>query len=374
MKVLVNALLLTNKYSGVQHSIEYLLDALSKIETEIDFTILVSRNYKGCLKENVNFILKRVPFKSSNRVLRILYENTFLPHLFKIGNFDLYHSPGYTLPYFFKIPSIVTVHDLIALSHPSLCMSENASYFRRVLPRSLKSAKKIIAVSHSVKKDILNRFTDLNEKKIAVIYHGIHDQYKKECDQKKLDQVRNKYSLPDKFLLFVGNIEPKKNISKIIEAFNILKQGHNIKHGLVIAGQFGWKYSSVLNSYKKSIWQSEIQFIKYVDQDDLPSLYSLADVFVFPSLHEGFGLPVLESMACGCPVIVSDRGSLPEIAGNHCPVVNPYSPNQIAEKMLRIISDSDLRHSLIESGYGWVERFKWQSAAQKTLDVYTGKL
>lgn len=369
--ILINALLLNANYSGVQYSIEYFIEALSRLSSkEFKFTVLISKNFKGKLIETSSLTLKRVPFDSSNRVKRVLYENFILPNLLVKGGFDLYHSPGYTLPYFSSIKSIITVHDLIALDFPELCQNETAIYFSAVLSQAIKKSTKIIAVSKKVKEDILQRFPQIGSEKIQVIYNGVHSRFKRVNDFEKLITIKRKYNLPDKYLFFVGNLEPKKNLVRIIEAFCKLKEHNRIEHKLIIAGQKGWKFSSIFKCVESVVWCNDICFLDYVDEDELPSLYSLAEVLVFPSLYEGFGLPVLEAMSCGCPVIVSNKGALPEISGGFCPEVNPYSVRDLALAIIAVIENQDLKNNLVEKGYVWSKSFTWKNTAEKTLELY----
>ena len=370
-KILINGLLLNGNYSGVQYSIEYFIEAIASLDPrEFRFTILVSKNYDGRLKNAEAVTLKRVPFDTSNRLKRILYENIYLPFYFTKGGYYLYHSPGYTLPFFFNLPSIVTVHDLIALDFPELCQSETALYFLKVLPRSIRKSKKIIAVSNTVKRDILTRFPQIDENKISVIYHGIHTRFYRIDEANLLSGVQKKYNLPDKYIFFIGNLEPKKNVVRLIEAFCLLKKQYQIEHQLVIAGRFAWKYAPILDCVAGNSYEDDIKFLGYVDETDLPAIYSLAEVLAFPSIYEGFGLPVLEAMACGCPVIVSDRGALPEISGNHCPVVNPYNIAEIGSGIMKVVSDQTYRDKLVQEGYKWSKAFTWEKAAEQFYLTY----
>lgn len=370
-KILINALLLNNEFAGVQYAIENLLYGLSRTHnTDLYVEVLLSNGYEGNLTEHEFFKLKRIKFNTKNRFARIYFENIMLPTYFKKNDFDLYHSPGYVLPYFANMPSIVTVHDLIALDFPDLCQNETALYYRLCLPNAIEKSVKILTVSNTIKMDILKRFTTIKEDKVEVIYHGIHERFKKTSDLARLESVKVKYKLPSLFFLFVGNLEPKKNINRIIEAFAITKRNSNSKHKLVIAGKKGWKYGPIFKLIQKLELQTDVLFLGYVDENDLPTIYSLAAIFLFPSLYEGFGLPVLEAMACGCPVILSCKGALPEISGNICLQVNPNNPSEIASKIRNLLEDDTLRKSQVQKGIIWSKKFKWKHTAKKTVDLY----
>ena len=370
-KILINGLLLNKEFSGVQYYIENLLHELNqKVNPDLYIEIILSKGYSGSLNENEFFKIKTVEFNTQNRFARIYFENVLLPKYFTQNGFDLYHSPSYVLPYFANIPSVVTVHDLIALDFPTLCQNETAVYFNLFLPRSLAKSLKISAVSNTVKKDIITKFPNIAEDKVEVIYHGVHERFTKITDITKLTYVKLKYNLPPNFILFVGNLEPKKNLSRIIESFAALKKDRLFEHKLVIVGKKGWKFGSIFKLIKKYGLGQEVLFLGYVDEVDLPVIYSLADLLLFPSIYEGFGIPVLEAMACGCPVIVSDRGALPEVSGNICPQVNPYSVSEITQCILRLLSDDVQRNFQVRKGLVWSQNFKWITAAEKTISLY----
>lgn len=370
--ILINALLLHKEFSGVQYSIEYLVDALGKInQTDTLFEVLLSDDYAGNITESNSLRLKKINSISTNRFKRIYFENFLLPRHFSRGNFQLYHSPASTLPFFSGIESIVTIHDLVPLKFPHLTQNETAIYYNLVLPRSVAKAQKIVAVSNTVKKDILNIFPGTDANKIEVVYHGINKRFTRVSDTVKINAVQNKYQLPSKFILFVGNLEPKKNINRIIEAFWSLKVHQHIDYKLVIAGRKGWKYDPIFELCKNKKMHDEITFPGYIHEQDLPALYSLASAFTFPSLDEGFGLPVLEAMACGCPVIVSNQGALPEISGGICPMADPYSVSSIASAILNVLQQEDYRELVIQQGLQWSKKFTWEACAEKMLHLYT---
>ncbi|TDS13867.1 glycosyltransferase family 4 protein [Sphingobacterium paludis] len=370
-KILINGLLLREQHSGVQYSIENLIEGLLQEPVKNhDLALLVSPFYKPPFNEDNRLTIKRLDMTYDSRIHRVLFEHLLLGRYLKKQGVDIYHAPGYILPYFLRAKAVVTVHDLIALDFPELCQYETAAYFRLTLPASIKRADKIIAVSQTVKRDILNRFPTIAADKIRVIYPGVHGRFHPVTDAAQRADVRKTYGLPSAYFLFVGNLEPKKNLEMIVEAFKRLKTDKQIDHKLVIVGKLGWKYKGVLRAIQYSGLKDEIMLLGYVDEKHLPSIYSMASVFVFPSLYEGFGIPVVEAMRCGCPVIVSDRGALPEIAGAAAKQVDPLDAEDIAEAMYQLTSNEFLRQDMIERGLQWSQKFTWQQAAQQTLTVY----
>lgn len=352
-KVLINGLQINGLKTGVQYYGQQLFKELKKIE---DDSISID-------------IIQDLPplnqFLKSTRIKRIFYENYFLPKLLLHKKYGLYHSPNYVLPYFINTPSVLTIHDLITFDYPELCQDESVLYFKLLLRRSVKKAKKIIAVSETVKTDILKHF-DVSPSKVKVIYHGISPIFKKSIDE----TILYKYHLPKQYILFVGNIEPKKNLERLIKAFDLLRRTNKIKHKLVIVGKKGWKYKSVFGIIDELKIYDEVIFTGYVPEEDLPTIYSMADIFVFPSLYEGFGFPPLESMACEVPVLVSDKGALPEITGGNCIQIDPYNIDEIAKGMYRLLIDTKLRKRSMQQGKEWIKQFSWEKAAIETYMVY----
>jgi|RhiMetdeSRZDD1v2_1073273.scaffolds.fasta_scaffold17907_9 glycosyltransferase involved in cell wall biosynthesis len=370
MKVLVNGLLMNDRFSGVEYSIEHLLQAISRKNISGQYIeVLVSDRYAGELKSKENFRLRDVQFSTAYKPGRVLYENFLLGKYFAKANFNLYHSTVYVLPFFSNIPSVLTVHDLIALDFPQFCKNRTAAYYNLFLPRSVHTAKRIIAVSNVVRRDIMQRF-GISEEKIDVIHHGVDSLFKPVVCREMLRQVISRYQLPPKFILFVGNLEPKKNLVRLINAFIELRKNAAIEHKLVIAGKEGWKYRNIYHVVEREQLHSEVLFTGYVARKDLPAIYSLADLFVLPSLYEGFGLPVLEAMACGTPVLVSGEGALPEVTGNIFPSLDAYNIKDIARKLMLYLSDTALREKVIDYGLRRAREFSWDNAAAKTLMTY----
>ncbi|MEN5086511.1 glycosyltransferase family 1 protein [Sphingobacterium faecium] len=374
-KILMNGLLLKNKHSGVQYSIENLIAALQRLDLkEHAIEILISEKYEGPLLHSGNVKLKRIQHKLHNRFSRIYYEHIVIPSYLKEKGFDLYHSPSYILPYFSQFKSVVTVHDLIALDFPNLCQNETAAYFKLTLSRSIQKANHIITVSQKVKNDILNRFPDISEEKIQVIYPGLKANFSPVTDLSVRENIKNRYALPDQYFLFVGNLEPKKNITLIIQAFTRLKGIRLCAHKLVIVGQLGWKYDSILNDINQSRFREDIILLGYIDEEHLPALYAMAAIFLFPSLYEGFGIPALEAMACGCPVIISNRGALPEVTGGAAYQIDPYDIDSLISAILLLLDDGSLRANMIQEGLLWSKNFTWQKTAIETFELYQSLL
>lgn len=363
--VLYNALQLTGQFSGVQYTEEALMRAAFLHPfPDIAFTALCPKTYQSDFSISPPSLLTHVNLDSSCRCKRIAYEHFCMGR----GSRSVLHCPAYVLPWRWPGKSVVTVHDTIALDYPAYCTFANQWYFRFALPRSIKRANQIIAVSQTVKKDIIRRFPFVRDK-IKVIYHGISPLFNKYVPEKELERVKDKYFLPEKFILFVGNIEPKKNLIRLLKAYELLCRKSDKKYCLVIAGRFAWKYNEVLRKIKNEMGEG-LYCPGYIDLPDLPALYRLADLFVFPSLYEGFGIPPLEAMACGVPTIVSTAGALSEITGGCAYLVDPLSVESIARGMDEVLHNGDLRDCLQRKGLLQVKQFTWEKAWSATAAVY----
>ena len=356
-RVLINGLQIGDTNTGVQYYAKNLFSTLRNIQ---DDSCVVNLLKKSDLGLESSFL---------NRVRRVLHENFLFQTYLNKNSFDLYHSPNYVLPFYIKTPSILTIHDLITLDYPEFCQMESVLYFKLLLSSSVKKAVKVIAVSNKVKEDILRHF-NVPEEKIEVVYLGIDNNFQKVADKLILEQVREKYQLPRDYILFVGNIEPKKNLERLIEAFVLVRKRSCLKHKLVITGKKGWKYKSVFKAISRLDIGHEILLTGYVPEQDLPAIYSMSSLFVFPSLYEGFGIPPLEAMACEVPVIVSDKGALPEVTGGNCFQADSYNIKDIAEKMEVLLTDERLIKNHVTKGKKWVKQFTWERTAEKTKRIY----
>jgi len=370
-RVLFNGLLLNGKYSGVRSSIEMLVRAISNISNHgISIEVIVGKDYKGPLTARNGLSLRPVGVSQGNRLKRIFFENLVLGNYYRRNHFDVFHSPGYILPLGNFSPAVVTIHDIIALQFPGLCQAENSAYFNAMLPRTIKGAQRLIAISHQVKADILTRFPEVNPDKISVVYQGINEHFKPVREPAALQAVRTRYRLPEKFILFVGNIEPKKNLLRMVSVLSELKKHCNVPHKLVLVGRKSWGYDALAAHVQFLGLTEEVYTPGFVEEQDLPALYSLADVFFFPSLYEGFGMPPLEAMACGTPVITSAAGALPETTGGHCFFVDPENTAGMAKTVCDVIADPALKTTYRDRATEWSKKFSWRATAEQTLNEY----
>lgn len=281
---------------------------------------------------------------------------------------DLFHATEHLLPPFKNAKTIFTLHDLIFQFFPEYHLPLNRWFLVNAMPHFLRRADAIIAVSECTKRDAIANY-QLRPEKINVIYEGVNPALTPERDEQKITQARARYAKNQPFLLFVGTIEPRKNIIALVDMLCTLRQ-RGYPHRLLIAGRKGWLYQSTFDHVKKSGMGSEVDFLDFVPDADLPALYTACDAFIFPSLYEGFGLPPLEAMACSAPVVCSNSSSLPEVVGDAALLVDPKDVSAIAAAVERVITDRALREELRAKGMKQAAKFSWERAASQTLRVY----
>ena len=283
---------------------------------------------------------------------------------------DVFHIGEFHLPPPTETPCVATVHDLTHLTHPQHHLRLNRALHRRRLNWIGKRADRIIAISNSTRSDLL-RMTNLVADRIDVVYEARgHDTSSGGLGEAHIDSVLSRYGLASTpYLLSLGTIEPRKNQEALVQAFEgIFRQFQDLV--LVLAGAKGWRAGKIREAIDRSPARDRIRFLGPVPSEELPALYAGATVFAFPSLYEGFGLPVLEAMAAGTPVLTSCTSSLPEVAGDAALLVNPESPTDIREGLVRLFESESLRQDFAERGYRQERRFSWRRTAELTMKVY----
>ncbi len=283
---------------------------------------------------------------------------------------DLYHFMGYIVPDSIKGKVILTVYDLVVELFPETMEEKNRELLRKEMRRSIKRADHIITISNSAKSELVN-VLGISEEKIDIISPGVdYDIFNTRVNAETKSRVKHKYSLPDEYILYLGTLEPRKNISTLIKAFIKLKKEKKITEKLVIAGKKGWNYENIYKIIYKNNFENEIIFTGYVDENEKPAIYQMSKLFVFPSLYEGFGIPVLESMASGVPVIVSNTSSLPEVVEDAGILVDPQKVEDIEISIYKVLTNEKLRTELIEKGLEQSKKFTWETSASKLYKIY----
>ena len=368
LRIAIDGMLLGRRFSGVERAIVNLARALAAVGAE-DYTLCVPRRCPYPDIQGPRFRTVRVGAWTHFRPLRILWEQLAAPAVLRRGRFDLLHAPGYVAPLIARTPVVLTVYDLIALLFPQWCKPANRWHYGVMLPASVRKASAIIVPSECTRAD-LERRLPCSRGKIVVIPLGVADEFFVPVSAEAAGAVRARYGLPTRFILFVGKTEPKKNLPRLIDAYHgLLRQGRT-RLPLVIAGERTAAWPSLWRQVRARGLADHVRFTDYVPQEDLRGLYASAALFVFPSLYEGFGLPPLEAMACGVPVVASDRGALPETVGSAALTADPEDAGGLAETMERALTDVRLRKRLTAEGKARAARFSWSTAARRTEEVY----
>jgi glycosyltransferase involved in cell wall biosynthesis len=371
MRIGINLHTLVGEYTGVQRSIAEMTRALCAEAPEDEFLAYVPlgwKNHAVLCAENLEFCRSWIP--AGNRTLRIAWEQFVLQaRVFRDG-LDLFHAPCYVMPAWMLKPAVVNVHDILAFTHPEYCRRGNRVHFQRMLPKTVRRARRIIVPAHPVKRDLVDAFEGLGADRVRVIPWGVGECFRPVEDPAVRAAAALKYGLPKRFILHVGRAEPKKNLFQLVQAYFVATVNRGLPHRLVLAGPKGWGVEKLDRFIVEHGLESKVLRIGYIDDADLPALYSMAECMVFPSLAEGFGLPVLEAMACGTPVLASTLAVLREVAGDAAALVEAGSLPELREALETILCDEEKRAELSEKGRARAAEFTWAAHARKTLEVY----
>ncbi|MFH1661540.1 MAG: glycosyltransferase family 1 protein [Candidatus Falkowbacteria bacterium] len=369
--------LMDDKYSGVPEYTYNLLKEILKLDYDNQYKFFYNSFSDVKLpkfeNQNIKIIRKKYPNKIFNYGMQKALNYPKIDQLIDIDLFFMPHINFISLSR--KCKSVLTVHDLSFLRYPEFFSVRKNIWHKMInVKKLIKKFNKIVAVSESTKNDVI-QLCDVDKNKVKVIYSGIGEQYKKlDVETQNFAFIKNKYNLPNRFIFYLGNLEPRKNICGIIKAYNELRNRNinleNIK--LIIAGGNGWKSKDIFKTFEKSKYKDDIKFLGYADASDKVYLYNLASLFVYPSFYEGFGFPPLEAMACGTPVVSSFSSSLPEVVGNAGLMVDPYNISDIARAMEQILIKKDLRYNLINKGFNQACKFKWENTAKQYLEYFCG--
>ena len=321
--------------------------------------------------ENVHFCGFRYPNKIFNFCLKFLK----WPKIDRLINkkLDVFFIPNLNFIALSRgVKKVITVHDLSFERYPYFFSWKRRLWHWFVNPRKLiNGCDKIIAVSENTKEDLMELY-GVAEDRIRVVYSGVEQVSNNKYQVASIEDIRKKYNLPERFILFLGTLEPRKNIEGLIRAFEILKQDLRLKIpnlSLMIVGPRGWLWKKIFKRAGKSPFANDIKFIDYISNEEKFVFYKLADLFIYPSFYEGFGFPPLEAAAAGVPVIVSTASSLSETMGEAALMVDPYNPAEMAKIMYECLTDKNLRVDLIEKGEKQAEKFSWEKCAEETMKV-----
>jgi glycosyltransferase involved in cell wall biosynthesis len=352
-----------------------LIRNLQQIDTENEYVIFVKSDEDNTvIKETANF--KIVELKGGSYPL---WEQVALPKAAAKQGCQLLHCTSNTAPIFCNIPLVVTLHDIIYMESSAMDIVRSGGsnyqkfgniYRRLIVPKLVRKSKKIITVSN-FEKDCIGKFFGMQtDSRLTTVYNGVSEYFQPVTDAGILKTVKEKYNLPDNYVFFLGNTHPKKNTKGTLAAFSqFLKQtGSDMK--LVMIDYDRTELEKLLQEIGDAELMNNIVLTGYIVNQDLPAIYAQSQLFLYPSLRESFGIPLIEAMACGVPVITSNTSSMPEIAGDAAILIDPYNPDEITAAMIKVFNGNNLRTTMINDGMAQAAKFSWKAMAQDVLKIY----
>jgi glycosyltransferase involved in cell wall biosynthesis len=380
LKITVDATPILSKPSGVGIYVFNLINSLYQLQQQHDFRLSIAyqpswKNWLSnnfALPENISSYpdlhIFPIPVQISSR-LSLIPGSPLFNFGKHLGFPDVMHGTNYSVFPCKNSTKLMSLYDLTFLKYPQYVNAAVRKYTKRV-QQSLKWTDAILTISESSKKDIVE-YLQIPPERIYVtpLASRYHVNY---LTDELIDKVKKdtNYDFSQPYLLFVSTIEPRKNIDTIISAFNLLKSHYKIPHNLVLIGQKGWNYEPIFQKIERSRWKKNIYHLDYLSDELVALFYARADVFVYPSHYEGFGLPVLEAMTLGAPVVTSNTSALPEVVGDAALLVNPNNVEELADAILRIVDTPQLRDELVKKGKDRANLFFWERTARETLQVY----
>ncbi len=371
MKIAIDVRPLSRHRSGVGYYIRNLLRAFSSVARDERFHLF--HHEPEVLEPDAvpeGAVVARSPYSHESHPLGDLWRDYFLPRSLRRLGIDVFHGPAFMIPRAARgLATVVTIHDLVAFLHPKTVPWHYSLYMRAQIRAALRRADRIIAISRAEAEELVETAGAARER-IRVVYHGVEPRFRPLASPADAAFALARYGIDRPFLFHLGNIEPRKNLVSVIRAYERIHERTNGAVALVIAGAQGWLCKETLDEARRLRGRRAPILTGYVDEAEAPILLGAASAFVFPSLYEGFGMPILEAMACGVPVVTSDRGAMREIAGGAAALVDPENPDAIAEATLRILEDGAEAARLSAAGRARAAAFSWERTARETLGVY----
>ena len=352
----------TYRSAGINWYIHNLLLNLALADQENQYTVFLGDRR---FLPNPGLTLRTSWLPTTHPLVRIGWEQLVQPFVLWQEKIELLHSLAFVTPLLSPCPSVVTIYDLSFILSPKGFKYSKRLYLTLLTRPSARKARRIITISESTKRDTV-QLLGVSSEKVDVVYCGV-DKAFHPLPEREVASFRQKRGLPERIILFLGTIEPRKNAARLVEAYSRLEDGQ-VK--LVIGGARGWLYEEVFARVEELDLTGDVLFPGYIPPEELPLWYNAAELFVYPSLYEGFGLPPLEAMACGTPVITSNVSSLPEVVGEAGLTVDPEDSEGLAEAMNQVLGDGVLRQSMREQGLAKAGCFSWAKAARETVGVY----
>jgi glycosyltransferase involved in cell wall biosynthesis len=350
--------------AGINSYIYYLLKNLGQLDSGHRYSVFLSEHRFA----DARLRLYYTPWPTHRPVVRILWEQLMQPIALHRREVDLLHAMAFVGPLVTPCPFVVTIYDLSFLHCPDAFRPWNRWYLSTFTALSVRRARRVIVISKSTKRDVVDMLS-VPPDRVDVVYCGV-DEIFHPLPAAEVANFRHERALPDRFILFLGTLEPRKNVQKLIRAYSRWRKVEPGIPKLVVAGGKGWYYDRIFDEVESLGLTGEVIFPGYVMQEDLPWWYSAADLFVYPSRFEGFGMPVLEAMACGTPVVTTNVAALPEVAGDAALLVDPDDETQLVEVMRQALRDEALRQEMRAKGLAQAAGFTWARTARQTADTY----
>lgn len=368
MRIGIDATALPPQPVGAGNYIIHLVRALVALDSGDEFVIFAQQGGASLINIPDGNGVEWIILPDRNPGIRLIWEQISFPKLVQRSGVDLLHSLHYTRPVWLPCKSVVTYHDMTFFLYPHLHARSKRVFFPMAIRASARQADALIAVSESTRQDAI-RILGIPPQKITTAQLGVDPSFTPISDIEQKRRIAEKYHLPKKFILYVGLVEPRKNLPKLISAYK-KSVDNGIEHKLVVVGRYGWMYEEVFRQIEALNLKDNVFLAGYISQEDLPMVYNLASLFVYPTLYEGFGLPSLEAMACGLPVISTNVSSLPEIIGDAGVLVPPDDVDSLYQAIQKVLKDEKLSEDLIQKGLEQAAKFTWERTARSTLQVY----
>ncbi|MEM9291986.1 MAG: glycosyltransferase family 1 protein [Acidobacteriota bacterium] len=355
---------------GIGTYVRQLITNLAEIDQENRYVLLTAPQHRDALAdlpENFRAVTERSKVYSLGEFFQLTWK------LYRL-KLDLYHATHYVLPAICPCKVVVTIHDIIHLLYPEYLPNRFAFFYaQRMIRHSLSQGDRIITVSKNTRRD-LQRYYSVSDQKIQVIYNGVEDDFRRSLDEEQRQSVRQRLDLERPYILFVGNPKPHKNLPNVLRAYARARELGEMEAQLVVAGDKDGSSDGLKRQAEFLRISEHVRFLGHVDQEDLPALYQNAELFLYPTLYEGFGLPVIEAMASGVAVITSDTSALKEIAEGYAHLVSPLDVEEMARAIAHCMRDGEHRGALAKLGRRRSADFRWQRCAKKTLEIYRSVL
>jgi len=366
MRIGIDSRLPYYEAGGISEYIRQLIRSLAQLDSQNDYTVLHSRkDRKSYLPARAsNFNKRNLWTPCHHRYERWLLGSEIFRH-----RFDVFHSPDFIPPRYGAGRKIITIHDLNFLFFPEFLDRESLRYYAGQIDAAVQGADHVLADSDHTRADILNHLR-VPEAKVTTIHLAARPEYQLPLAPHDTERIKQKFSLPSEFILFVGTLSPRKNVETVFQALVQLKQETRLAIPLVIIGKQGWRSEESFSVAGVGDIRNQINQLDSVSPDELMHVYSLARMLVLPSVYEGFGLPPLEAMHAGCPVITSDRSSLPEVVGDAGILIDPFDIPGWAEVIQTVLTDEAVRSDMITKGKRQAKKFSWENTAAQTLAIY----